>query len=84
MSSRTVPVELFEARVEELRMEQVKLQMQLVRYRDALEQAGIEPPDATGAELLAMWRDCRTVISTASEFVMRLGSSKELLVDWAA
>jgi hypothetical protein len=29
-----------------------------------------------------MWRDCRHVISTASEFVTRLGTAKELLADW--
>ena len=30
-------------------------------------------------DLLEMWRDCRHVIETANEFVMRLGTSKELL-----
>jgi hypothetical protein len=78
----SVPVELFEARVEECRLELAKREMQLVRYRLALIEHGIEPPDADGEELLRMWQECRYVISTASQFVMRLGSQKELLVDW--
>lgn len=83
MTGRTVPVELLEARVEEDRLELAKLRMQLVRYRLALEANGIEPPDMDGADLLAMWQDCRHVMSTASEFVMKLGPAKELLVDWS-
>ena len=75
-------MELLEARVEEYRLELAKREMQLVRYRLVLEQHGIDPPDADGEELLEMWRDCRHVISTASQFVMNLGASKELLVDW--
>ncbi len=80
--ARVVPVELLEARVEEYRLELAKRDMQLVRYRLALEQAGVEPPDADGAELVEMWRSCRHVIATSHEFVMKLGTSKELLVDW--
>ena len=80
----TVPVELLEAKEHEHRLELAKLEMQLVRYRRVLLAAGIEPPDASGEELLQMWMDCRTVISTASQFVMRLGTSKELLMDWDA
>jgi hypothetical protein len=79
---RLVPVELLEARVNEYRLELAKREMQLVRYRLALEAHGIDPPDAEGADLVEMWRDCRAVISTASEFTMRLGTAKELLVDW--
>lgn len=78
-----VPVELLEARVEEYRLELAKRDMQIVRYRLVLEEHGIEPPDADGADLLEMWRDCRAVISTASEFVAKLGTSKELLADWS-
>jgi hypothetical protein len=81
---RTVPVELLEAKTEEFRIELAKRDMQLVRYRLCLERHGIEPPDTDGEELLRMWRDCRTVITTASGFAMRLGTAKELLVDWAA
>lgn len=77
-----VPVELLEARVEELRCELAKREMVIVRYRQALKDAGVDPPDLEGADLLQMWQDCRAVISTASEFVTRLGSSKELLDDW--
>ena len=79
---RTVPAELLEAKTEEFRIELAKRDMQLVRYRLCLEQHGIEPPDADGEELLRMWQDCRTVITTASQFMIRLGSSKELLMDW--
>lgn len=81
-ATATVPLALFEAQAEEYRLEQAKLQMQLVRYRAELEAHGIEPPDMAGADLLEMWRDCRHVISTASEFVMRLGTGKELIADW--
>ena len=78
-----VPVELLEARVEEYRLELAKRDMVIVRYRQALEAAGVEPPDLEGEDLLQLWRDCRAVISTASEFVTRLGTSKELLADWS-
>lgn len=78
-STVRVPAELVEAQDHEHRMEVARLQMQLVRYREALEEAGIEPPDSEAAELLAMWRECRAVISTASEFVAYLGTAKELL-----
>lgn len=77
-----VPVELFEAQAAEHRLEVAKLRMQLVRYRQALIENGLDPPDADGEELLAMWRECRHVISTASQFVMSLGSGKELLMDF--
>jgi len=78
----TVPIELLEAQAHEHRLELAKRDMQLARYRLCLEQHGIEPPDADGEELLAMLRDCRTVITTASQFMMRLGSGRELLMDW--
>jgi hypothetical protein len=58
-----------------------KLKMQLITYRRALEDAGIEPPDAEGADLLQMWRDCRAVIVAAHECVANLGTSKEMLSD---
>lgn len=79
MSERTVPLEMLEGKEFEHRAELAKAQMQLVLYRQALVENGIEPPDRTGQELLAMWRDCTAVIWTASEFVGHLGSSKELL-----
>ena len=61
------------------RQEISKMQMQLVRYRRALLDAGIEPPDNTGEELMEMYRDCAAVISTASHFVGSLRSAHELL-----
>jgi len=61
------------------RTEIAKLTMRLVTYRQALEDAGIEPPDHNEDELLSMWQDCRAVISTASHFVADLRSAKELL-----
>ena len=75
----TVPAEMLEAEISQFRVELAKREMQLVRYRQTLEEHGIEPPDMDGADLLEMWRDCRAVISTASEFVAHLGSAKELL-----
>lgn len=80
--SDTVPTALLEAQAEDHRRELARARMQLVLYRKALIDNGIEPPDRDGDDLLAMWRECRHVVSTASEFVIRLGSSKELLVDW--
>lgn len=77
-----VPVALLEAQAEEHRLELAKLRMQLVRYRGELEAHGIDPPDMDGADLIEMWRDCRHVMTTASQFVMKLGTSKELLVEW--
>lgn len=63
----------------EHREEVAKLNMQPILYRQKLEAHGIQPPDASGAELLQMWNDCRAVISSASEFVAHLRSAKELL-----
>lgn len=56
-----------------------RMQMQLIVYRQTLIDHGIEPPDNTGEELMEMYHDCRAVITTASEFVGRLRSAKELL-----
>jgi hypothetical protein len=77
--SEFVPAALYEAREHEHREELAKLRMQLVAYREKLVEHGIEPPDKDGEELLAMWRRCRAVISSASDFVASLGSAKELL-----
>jgi len=74
-----VPASMLEAREMEFRLEHAKAQMQLVRYREELERHGITPPDASAEELLHMWRQCRTVISTASDFVATLGTFKEML-----
>lgn len=74
-----VPAEMLEAKETEHRVELAKAQMLLVRYREVMEEHGIEPPDVAGEELLRMWRDCAAVITTASDFVARLGTSRELL-----
>ena len=84
MSLVAVPSEAFEAQEWLHGQEIAKLRMQLVTYRAALEEAGIEPPDMEGADLLQMWRDCRKVIETANEFVIGLGTSKELLGSWVS
>ena len=66
------------------RAETVKLGMQVARYRALLEENGIEPPDDEAEDFLQLARDAATVIETASQFVTRLGTSKELLADsWA-
>lgn len=70
---------ILDAKELEHRVELAKLKMQLVLYRETLEQHGIEPPDRDGADLLQMWRDSAAVISTASAFVAQLGTSKELI-----
>jgi len=79
MTAMLVPAELLDAKEHEHRLELAKAHMQLVRYRALLEENGIEPPDLSGDDLLQMWRDCSAVISTASDFVARLGTSKELI-----
>lgn len=61
------------------RGEIAKLKMELVLYRQTLLDNGIEPPNATGEDLLTMYNECRAVISTASNFVANLRSSQELL-----
>src|SRR5262249_43250374 len=74
-----VPVEGWQAREVEHRTEMAKLRMQLIRYREALEAAGVAPPDMDGADLLELWRKCRSVVEAASECLAILGSSRELL-----
>jgi len=74
-----VPAEMLEAKDLEYRAELAKAHMLIASYRAVLEEHGIEPPDKTGDELLRMWRDCSAVISTASDFIEHLGTSKELL-----
>ena len=61
------------------KIEHGKMAMQLIRYRQVLVDNGIEPPDESGEDLLAMWRDAAMVITTASDFVSQLGTSAELL-----
>ncbi len=56
-----------------------KLAMELVVYRKALIDAGIEPPNLSGADLLEMWEACRQVINAAHGCIAQLGTSKELL-----
>jgi hypothetical protein len=73
---------LLEAQQLEHQQETAKLTMQLILYRQLLIDNGIEPPDQSGEDLLQMWKECRHVISTANQFVMKLGSSKELLAQW--
>jgi hypothetical protein len=74
--------QVWEAREIEHRMEMAKLRMQQVLYRQALLDAGLDPPDRDGADLLEMWVKCREVIVAASECLAMLGTSKELLDDW--
>jgi len=65
------------------RAEVNKLAMQLLLYRTALEEAGIDPPDASAEDLLEMWRRCMAIVQHANEFVTGLGSAKELLEVWS-
>jgi hypothetical protein len=82
MADPTVPLHMLHDLAELHRIEVARQRILLTRYRLLLEEHGIEPPDDEGADLLQMWRDCRTVIQTANEFVMKLGSSAEMLKDW--
>ena len=76
-----VPAALLEVKEFEHRAELAKAHMQLALYRQVLLDNGIEPPDLAGDELLQLWHDASVVISSASEFVTRLGSAKEFLDD---
>lgn len=73
---------IVEALHTEYKQELAKAHMQLALYRSLLIQAGIEPPDKSGEELLSLWEECRNLINTTHEFVMRMGPSKELLMNW--
>jgi hypothetical protein len=75
--------EILEAQAIQHRGEIAKLTMKVIQYRLLLEQHGIEAPDQTGEELLAMWRDCRNVIHAAHTCVANLGTSKEMLQRWS-
>jgi len=72
---------IVETMIQEHRVELAKMELQLALYRGALEEAGIEPPDRAGAELLQMWRDASAVVRTTADFTARLGSAKELIGD---
>lgn len=68
------------------RAEVADLHFRLMQYRALLEEHGIEPPDDSGKDGLAHWRDVVEVISAAydlvavaEEFKRKLGTSKELL-----
>lgn len=63
------------------RAEVGKLGMKIAMYADLLEKHGIDLPDPTDGELLALWRDSAAVIDAASAFVATLGTSKELIGD---
>jgi hypothetical protein len=81
--NNTIPLEdhrrIVEALQTECRLEVGVMRMQLVRYAAALEEHGIPVADADTAELLTMWRDAAAVVDTASEFVVKLGTAKELI-----
>jgi hypothetical protein len=79
MSAMPVPAVMLEAKDLEHRVELAKAHMLVAVYRATLVEHGIEPPDPTGEDLLQMWRNASAVISSASEFVAHLGTSKELL-----
>lgn len=64
------------------RGEVAKLKMQLVLYRKALLDAGIEPPDKSGEDLIELVNRCNAVVTTASDVISHLGSAKELGLDW--
>jgi hypothetical protein len=77
------PESVLEAQAIAHRAEVNKLAMQLLLYRTALEQAGIDPPDASAEDLLEMWKRCMAIVQHANEFVSGLGSAKELLEAWS-
>lgn len=74
-----IPIDVMEAKETEYRLELAKERMRVLRYRDLLEEHGIEPPDLDDEQLVQMLRDARAVITTASEFVAHLGTAKELI-----
>jgi hypothetical protein len=76
----TMPVEAFQALINEHRVEMAKLRMQLIVYREMLISHGIEPPDRDDDELMQLYERARTVVSSASIFVAGLKSEKELFI----
>jgi hypothetical protein len=56
-----------------------RLTMQLLLYRKALADNGIELPDSDGEDLEALWSSCKNVVRAASQLVATLGTSAELL-----
>lgn len=60
-----------------------KLKMQLLLYREALIENGIDPPDGEGEDLMRMWESCKAVIKAAQGALAELGTSKELLYPMA-
>lgn len=82
-TGEVIPLEMHERIVESIetrhRADVGKLAIKLALYQEALEREGIEAPDPDGAELLKFWRDCASVVSTASDFVSELGTAKELI-----
>jgi len=82
-SSLPLSERVLEAQAIAHRAEVNRLAMQLLLYRTALEEAGIDPPDASAEDLLEMWRRCMAIVQHANEFVTGLGSAKELLEAWS-
>jgi hypothetical protein len=77
---QTVPVEAFQALINEHRVEMAKLRMQLIIYRETLISHGIEPPDRDDDELMQLYERARIVVSSASSFVAGMKSEKELFI----
>ena len=69
----------YAALIQEHRAEIARLSMELAAYRALLEHHGITPPSATGAEWLALYRECCLVVDAAHDFVASLGTSAELI-----
>ncbi len=74
-----IPDELFVACEFQHTEELGRMTMQLILYRRALVEAGIEPPDREGEDLEALWQSCKNVVRAASELTATLGTSAELL-----
>jgi len=74
--------ELLEAVEKEHRAEVGKLKLQLVVYRRALVDAGVDPPDMDGDDLLQLWQSYADVARATGDFVVKLGPAKEMLDRW--
>jgi hypothetical protein len=76
----TVTVNGTEALLHRHRHDMARMEARVARYRALLEEHGIPlPPDPAAEALDAYLADCRRLARAASEFVVALGTSAELL-----
>ena len=73
-------VRVVDALKAEHREEVGKLAMQLALYRDVIVDAGLEPPDRDGEDLLRLWQTTAEVMVAVAELIHVYGTSKEMIL----